>query len=542
MKRYFTIVVVILTFIFIGAPAVAGQAEQAEGKLEMGRVHKPLPYRIVSFHRAEANKDLIKLAHRLGFNGVMFQQEGWNVDGLKRFAANAERENYIGLCHELGMEVTVWIHELSQIPEKDDPDYLGPVAVDNDKLWSYLEDRYDWVLGELLPDIDGLVLTVVETQIRATDSDLMLKLVSLLQNKCEQYNKKLIVRTFTWHPEELEGVLGCVRRLPEDTIIMTKCVPQDWQMRGIHHPALGNVGPHPEIVEYDIAGEYFLLDSVANCMPRKLKRHFDYGLEKGVDGICVRVDRWHAETIYTPQEFNLWAMGMFASGKTDSIDEVWRAWAKERYGEKAAPMVIKALKPAEEVITEMFNVGSFTFGNGRDFPPHVDGRRSAFHTNWANWRWDKSFLPEYKKARIGDPEYVAKIKKQKAKAFRMARKSMQALKEAKDSLPKKEYRILRTKLWSNKVHLAYRARMMLAYLQYRRIENTDDPQEKQQLAEEIRNYLKTIREIAEKDFPPHEEIQHRGKTWKVGAPLKVEQDKITEWADKMETFLKGKNL
>jgi hypothetical protein len=116
------------------------------------------------------------------------------------------------------------------------------------------------------------------------------------------------------------------------------------------------------------------------------------------------------------------------------------------------------------------------------------------------------------------------------------------LDEAKDVLPKKEYRILHTKLWSNKVHLDYRGRMMLAYLQYRRIENTDDREEQQQLAEEIRGYLKKIRAVAEKDFPAHKEIFHLGKKWKVGTPLKVEQEKIATWADKMEQFLKEKDL
>lgn len=531
-----------------------GFAEAADGEkgaglgpvdlsgMPIGAVRDPLKYRIVSFHRRRADKALIERAHQLGFNGVMIQIEGWTPEGFQDFADRNAKEQYVKFCHDRGMELTIWTHELSAIPEEGEEGYLGPVEVGNEKLWNYLEDRYDWLFGELLPDIDGIVLTVVETQIRATDTELMLKLVGLLQRKCDQYDKKLIVRTFTWHPEELEGVLGCVKQMPEGSIIMSKCVPQDWQMRGIHHKAIGNVGNHEEIVEYDIAGEYFLLDRVANCMVDKLKHHFDYGIKQDVEGICVRVDRWEADVLHEPHEVNLWGLGLWASGRTDSKDDAWNAWATYRYGEQAAPDVIEALKPTQFVVTELLNVGSFTFGNGRDFPPHVDGRRSAFHTNWANWRWDEDYVEEYNKARTGDPEYVSDIKKYKLRAERLAAQSLVELKDVKGKLPEIEYDILHTKLWTNQVQLQFRAPMMLAYLQYQRIENTDNEAEKARLATEIRNYLREIREVGTADFPEVREVQHLGRPFKIGAPLHVEQDKIMEWAAKMEIFLKEKGL
>ena len=111
-----------------------------------------------------------------------------------------------------------------------------------------LRVNYEWLFADLTPDIDGIVLTVVETQIRATDTPLMLRLVGILDEKCRKYGKMLIVRTFTWHPDELEGVLGCIRQLPEDVVVMSKCVPQDWQMWPIHNGAIGAVGDRDQIV------------------------------------------------------------------------------------------------------------------------------------------------------------------------------------------------------------------------------------------------------------------------------------------------------
>lgn len=505
----------------------------ADAIASLESVREPLKYRIVSFHRGRANKDTIRRAHELGFNGVQFQLEGSTVESLNEFAERDRREQYIKFCHDLGMQVTLWVHELSDIPtDTDDPGYLGPVSLDNDKLWSHLEQRYEWLLGELLPDIDGIALTVVETQINASDTPLMLKLVGILRDKCAKYGKMLIVRTFTWHPEELEGVMGCIRRLPEETIIMSKCVPQDWQMRGIHNKAIGAVGDHEQIIEYDVAGEYFLLDHVANCMPALLKEQFDYQMTKGIDGICVRVDRWDAQVLYEPSEVNLWTLGLLAAGKTDNVDDVWKAWATFRYGPEAAPHVIAALEPTQFVVTECLNVGQFSFGDTRRrFPRAI---KDAFHTNWANWRWDADQKPEYELARRGDPEHVAGVIRQKEQAIRLAEQCLDRLETARDLLPPIEYDILRTKLENNRFQLAFRSRMMLTYLAYKRIISTDDNAEKHRLTAEARAHIAQIRELMRRPQPPVRKVDHLGRTWTLDAPTGYDAKAVNEWVDETE--------
>ncbi len=113
-------------------------------------------------------------------------------------------------CHDRGMKVSLWIHELEDLP-KD----IGPIALDNEALWKLLDERYAWVLGELLPDIDKVVLTVVESAIRITDAALMRKLVDVINAQCRKHKVELVVRTFVRHPEEYAGVMTVVKGLPE---------------------------------------------------------------------------------------------------------------------------------------------------------------------------------------------------------------------------------------------------------------------------------------------------------------------------------------
>jgi len=511
-------------------------------------VRTPLPYRIVSFHRGRADKEVIRRAADLGFNGVMFQLEGGNVGPLKEFGERDKQEGYIALCHSLGMKVTLWVHELSDIPEKNDPDYLGPIEAGNERLWSHLEDRYEWLFGELLPDVDGIVLTVAETQFWATDTDIMRRIVGILRDKCDKYNKQLIVRTFVHTPGQFETVMACVRQLPSDVVIMSKCVPQDWQMRGIYDKAVGGVGAHDQIVEYDIGGEYFLNTSVANCMPSLLKQHFDYGLKHGVDGVCVRVDRGDSEVLYQPNELNLWALGMFASGKTDSVEDVWQAWATARYGEKAAPGVIRALKPTQKVITECLCIGPFTYGDTRGFPP-PGMEEDPFNCNWQNWRWDPSFVPLRDRILAGDLRFLRQLQVQKSSAIRLAQQCLDDLELAKGSLDQADYEILKTKLTTNKVNIEFRAPMMLANVRYHRILNTNDEAEKRRQAREIRKELEQIRAVADRDYPPAREIEHLGQTWRVGTPEGmgwppggIDWKKVHHWADRAEEFLAEQGL
>ena len=302
-------------------------------RLRGGRCGRPLKERIVSFHQGRADKNLIKLAAQLGFNGVQIQLEGSNEGAIANFARRDGTEHLVDYCHSLGMKVTVWVHELSDLPGQWMPEYLGPESADNEKLFAFLSNRYEWILGKAIPNVDGLVLTVVETQVRATQTPMLLKLCDLISKKCAEHHKEFVLRTFVWHPDELSGVMGAVKQLPRETMLMSKWVAQDWQMRGVPAPELGPIlqQKRPLLVEWDVEGEYFLHNQVANCMVGMLKEQFERVVGQGAEGIVVRVDRYDDSVLFQPSEVNLWALGMLASGATDSEEEIWNKWAAYRY-------------------------------------------------------------------------------------------------------------------------------------------------------------------------------------------------------------------
>ncbi|MGN6370954.1 MAG: hypothetical protein ACTHN5_22085 [Phycisphaerae bacterium] len=511
--------------------------------VEGGKVRAPLKDRIVSFHRGRADKNLIKLAAQLGFNGVQFQLEGSNVGAVEDFARRDAREHLVDYCHSLGMKVTVWVHELSDLPGKWMPEYLGEESADNEKLFAYLSDRYEWMLGKEIPNVDGLVLTVVETQVRATQTPMLLRLCDLISRKCREHGKEFVLRTFVWHPDELTGVMGAVQQLPQGTQLMAKWVAQDWQMRGVAAPEIGPIlqAKRPLQIEWDVEGEYFLHNQVANCMVGMLKQQFERVADAGADGVVVRVDRFDDSVLFQPSEVNLWALGMLASGATDSEEEIWNKWAAYRYPTLNAAQrgaLIGALKTTSEVVAEITSVGPFTFGDTRKYPPLPE--EEVFTQNWQNWQWDSSYEGAYRKAERGDAGFMEEVRKEKARAAELADGSLKELEQVREGLPPAEYAILHTKLLTNKVQLAIRTPMVMAALEWRAAQNAESDEEKQGYLDQMKGEAEAVRGVVEPLVQRPAVMEYLGREWLVGAPEGVDRNAFMYWAWETERLAEGK--
>jgi hypothetical protein len=513
------------------APVHAGQAMAPPA---------PLPYRIVSFNHCPADLELVRLAREAGYNGVQIQTENGTLKPLREFAAYNQRTHFIENCHQLGMAVSVWIHELNDIPQefllKRNSGNLQPGEVvcqyqfageqsivlnlDDPKLWALLDNRYQYILKELIPDVDALVLTVAETQIHATNPALFKRLVRLLNDQCRKFGKKLHVRTFVWHPQDLHNLMTVMQELPEDVIIMSKCVPQDWHLRSIDAPELGRVGRHQQIEEWDVAGEYFGLNKLVNCMPALLQNQLASGLRHGINGVCVRVDRGQQSILRQPSEVNMWALGLLASGQARTAEDVWKTWASRRYGGEAGPAVIPALVQSTDVVQEALYIEQFSFFDPR-LPLGAASEKDPFQ-HFANPQyWSDKYKPLHDRLVMGDPAAISRIESRKLAALEMASNAVAALEQARPLLQPSDYAQLRRGLLANQVQLAWRAPMHLAYLRHRLLENTRDPIQRQQLAIAIRKDLQAMRSAIKQADPA----------------VPSDADQALKWADEMDSML-----
>jgi hypothetical protein len=504
-------------------------------------IQPPLPYRIVSFHQGKADMELIKLAKEAGYNGVQIQTEYGTLEPLQKFAEYNQRTRLIENCHKLGMQVSIWVHELSDIPDnfllKPDNNPLKPgeiicnygfsgdqriiININDPKLWALLDDRYEYILKKLIPNVDALVLTVTEAQVHATNPELFKRLVQMLDDKCRKYGKKLQVRTFVWHLNDLSNLVPTIKELPEDVIIMSKCVPQDWHLRSINGLELGQVGNHEQIEEWDVEGEYFGLNKLVNCMPGLLQSQFAHGMSQGIKGICVRVDRGNQSVLHQPSEVNMWALGLLSSGQTSTMDEIWKTWAIHRYGAEAGPAVIPALINSTDVVQAALYIDNFSFFDTRN-PLGPANEIDPFQHPANPHLWSDEYKSLHDRLVMGDPAEIVHVESNYLTALQMASNSLVALEHARLLLKPTDYVQLQRGLLANQVQLEWRAPMHIAYLQHRLLVNMSDPTKREELTSAIRKNLQAMR-FAVKNADP---------------TVASDGDEALKWADEMELLLR----
>ncbi|MEM9680238.1 MAG: hypothetical protein AAF901_07925, partial [Bacteroidota bacterium] len=156
------------------------------------------------------------------------------------------------------IETFIWIHELADIPPKFQID--GKVNLDDKGLWKYLSRRYELAFQDF-PEFAGVQITFHETTYKIFDNeevvskmsmpDRFAKLIKTIYDACEQYDKKLIVRTFLYQSDEYEWVKEGLLKSDDNIMVQTKCVPNDWQPFFPHNQMIGAFPNKKQIIEYD---------------------------------------------------------------------------------------------------------------------------------------------------------------------------------------------------------------------------------------------------------------------------------------------------
>jgi len=475
--------------------------------------------------RLDLNRDMVRLASELGFNDVTIQTERYTVPKLEALRKWAYTTGNFRFIKDQGMTLSVWVHELCDLPGG-----IGPPTLDNEKLWILLRQRYAR-LCRLLPEVDYFVLTVVESDLWVTENvDVLTKLVTVVNDECRKANKKLIFRTFLWYVKEADVIMESLTKIPSDVIVMSKCVPQDWHIRGVDSPFIGRSGRRDQFVEFDIAGEYNKLDHVACAFTDVLKRQLDYARRNNCDGFSVRVDRYGATPWGQAQEANLWFLGLYGSGRCGDERKIWHRYANELFGPKAAPAMVEAFYPTGKVIAEAICVERESFGYSRDVTPACRRMECPFDVLHSPAKWDKALRPLYEKIISGEPEIIRRKEAAFTEQLTSAERSLAAIDSVKNDLPPGAYQFFRWKLEENRFLLTMFCHMELAWLKDQRMRRTADNGEMGTLAEQVGGHLKAFRLLHDAET---------GKTLKVtwrGADHSLRRGSCHNWLGWQQRF------
>ena len=186
---------------------------------------------------------------------------------------------------EGGFEVWCWTHEVKNPPAECVSD--GVLDLDHPALPKHLEEKYRRFLQELLPGLDGLVLTFAETQFEVYKSKNVTSrehagpdaparktrwLVHRMLEICRRHGVDLTIRDFVYRLDEIEAMLEAIAAVDDGVAVMSKCVPHDWQPYYPENPVLGRVGAKAQWIEFDLGHEYEMQTLLPFAEPELLYR------------------------------------------------------------------------------------------------------------------------------------------------------------------------------------------------------------------------------------------------------------------------------
>mgnify|MGYP001113107538 CR=1 FL=1 len=284
---------------------------------------------------------------------------------------NAKR--LISAAQEVGIdEITVWDHALYDLEYYPQRFRTGPdstLNLDNPEFWEWFKNDYREMLT-MIPGINGLILTFIETGARAEDQyseenpDASAKLARVINNLADvvagEYNMSLYLRTFAYTPDEYEVITGCFDHLRHDELkIMIKETPHDFFLTHPNNPLAGTIDM-PTIIEFDCGNEYNGQGIILNTWPDHiLARARDLLNRPNVIGYVARTDRYgKTGVVNQPAEIQLTALNAYVNDTTTTGNDVYQQFISNKYG----PELIELIQPIFERSKDIITSSLYTLG------------------------------------------------------------------------------------------------------------------------------------------------------------------------------------
>ena len=321
-----------------------------------------------------------------------------NLMEVKSESVRNQVRDLTRLAHQEGIEeVLVWDHSfyaLDYYPAQFKTGPRGTLNMDNPAFWEWFKQDYRGML-DLIPEIDGLVLTFIETgtyaekqysnRLKTNEEKLAAVVDAVADVVINERGKKLYIRTFAYSKEEYANTVGCINHIKNDKVIlMMKETPHDFFLTHPNDPFIGKINK-PTIVEFDTGNEYNGQGVIANTWPEYVtKRWTDFIKRPNVIGYVARTDRYGTtKLVDSANEILLYALKRSTENPEILPDQIYDEYISTRYGEKALEPIKKAFEKAYDIVlSSMYILGTNAAKHSSmDYDPysssydrHVSGR------------------------------------------------------------------------------------------------------------------------------------------------------------------------
>jgi outer membrane protein assembly factor BamB len=229
---------------------------------------------------------------------------------------------------------------------------------------------------------------------------------------------------------------------------MSKVNWGDWYQHFPPNPFIGAVAPHPQIIEYDLVGQYHGDAFTPWVCADFLQQQMQYGITKQAKGVIARVD-WSGHVYGSANEFNAIAFAALAKDPFIDLNSLWTQWASEKYSPEAAPHVISALKRSNDIANMLFFTLGFKIiqlsGSLRSLS-YMEGARimHSLFCRDVQGRWRPELIPIANEILNPTRKTVDKVIAEKEHALELIDASLKDLEKAQPYLTGESYVYLTT--------------------------------------------------------------------------------------------------
>jgi hypothetical protein len=303
------------------------------------------------------------------------------------------------LAHQEGIkDVLLWDHSfygLAYYPDQYKTGPEGTIDLDNPDFWTWFRQDYREML-DMVPDIDGLVLTFIETGARAekqhsatmkTNGEKLAAVIDAVADiVINERGLKLYVRTFAYNDAEYANTIGAIQHVKnKDIVVMMKETPHDFFLTHPNNRFVGTI-PRPTVVEFDAGNEFNGQGVIANTWPEHfVKRWNHHAKQPSVIGYAVRTDRYgNSSVVGTPNEILLYALKTYSADTTTTPEYIYDRFITKKYGAEAVQYIKPAFKLAFDIVTSsLYTLGTNTSKHSwLDYDPYPSSYARSVSGKW----------------------------------------------------------------------------------------------------------------------------------------------------------------
>ncbi|GHT60481.1 hypothetical protein AGMMS50239_09530 [Bacteroidia bacterium] len=395
--------------------------------------------------------------------------------------------------------------------------------LNNRKFWQFIENKTK-ELYDVIPEMDCFEFYLWETPMvddanmfedlvfdNATHtpapyyspSDYFKYLFDAHSRAAQSRNKDFMLLTFSHFPYQEQIMIDALKDRDRNYpfLLDHKCQPGDWVPSKPANNIMQTIADMPAQLQFDGTGEYWGQALVPYCYPEEIQARLQHALwrNSSIQTLNMRVNWEYGALFGKPNEINFYALSRLADDPFTPIEQIWKDWATERFGEKPADKVISALKRTDDIGRKIFYIEGMWVFNHSSFAnlPYVESHVLNYAKCNARLK-PEDFMGNYRMNELLNypREYlIQELIAERDEALRLNALSLQDIEDARKTLQPEDYRMLKEQLTRQR-DLARASKLHLeAFFRYR-IEKLNAPEKGAENRKNLEICLSQIEKLA----------------------------------------------